>query len=290
MITFRLSKVICVINDNRILYERQRIISQLAATRMEKGISQQDVADLIGTKRSNISRIETGRQNISIDMLLKISNALGKDVSVTFSDAAAGLNDNMQYSLRLYDDELLTFSLRQNGLEGLKAEILSVNEGLRQLFPLDLKVSPEGIIRWLNRRIIPKNRAFAGEILAQFGLTADDTKGIIDVCKVLSLNDSYWIVPLGFDGAFADFNLYENRFSEELALLAYTGNGASHDTLTTSPEFTTDGTLRKAWRYIEGNGIYLYKGGSEGGVNAGNEPYSEYYACQIAERMGINAV
>lgn len=279
-----------MIDENKILYDRQRIISGLTAARMEKGMSQQALADLVGTKRSNISRIEAGGQNISLDTLLKISNALGKDVSVTFSDAATGLNDNMQYSLRLYDDELITFSLRQNGLEGLKAEILSVNEGLRQLFPLDLKVSPEGIIRWLNRRIIPKNRAFVGEILAQFGLTADDTKGIIDVCKGLSLNDSYWIVPLGFDGAFADFNLYENRFSEVLALVAYTGNGASHDVLTTSPEFTTDGTLRKAWRYIEGDGIYLYKGGSEGGVNTGNEPYSEYYACQIAERMGINAV
>lgn len=28
----------------------------------------------------------------------------------------------------------------------------------------------------------------------------------------------------------------------------------------------------------------------QGGANAGNEPYSEYYACQIANRMGINHV
>ena len=31
-------------------------------------------------------------------------------------------------------------------------------------------------------------------------------KDIIDVCKSLLLNDSYWIVPKGCDGLFADFN------------------------------------------------------------------------------------
>ena len=34
----------------------------------------------------------------------------------------------------------------------------------------------------------------------------------------------------------------------------------------------------------------MYKGGTEGFANSGNEPYSEYYACQIAEQMGLNAV
>lgn len=48
--------------------------------------------------------------------------------------------------------------------------------------------------------------------------------------------------------------------------------------------------LRKAWRHIEGDGIYLYKGGTEGAANAGNEPYSEYYACQIAKAMGLKCV
>ena len=48
--------------------------------------------------------------------------------------------------------------------------------------------------------------------------------------------------------------------------------------------------LRKAWRFLPGDGIYLYKGGTEGAANAGREPYSEFYACQIAERMGLYAV
>lgn len=45
---------------------------------------------------------------------------------------------------------------------------------------------------------IPKNRAFVDEILKTVGLSHNDTKGIIDVCKGLSLNDSYWVVPADF--------------------------------------------------------------------------------------------
>ncbi len=278
-------------DDNKILTDRQRIISALTAARIEKGLSQQALAEMIGTKRSNICRIEAGGQNISLDTLLRISAALGKDVSVILNERKEEMeNEKTIYCLRLYDDELMTFSLFKEGLAGLKAEIFSVNENKRTLFPPDLEVSDEGIVKWLSRRVIPKNRAYVGEILSQLGLTIDDTKGIIDVCRGLSLNDSFWVVPVGFKGSFSEYNLYENRFSEVLSLVAYTGNAGDSEVFTTSPELTTNGMLPKAWRYIEGDGIYLYKGGTSGAANAGKEPYSEYYAYQVAERMGLNAV
>lgn len=194
------------------------------------------------------------------------------------------------YSLRLYDEDLITFSLAEKGIEGLQVLILNVNTQLNELFPLDLELTENGILKWLERRVIPKNRQFVDEILKTLGLSANNTKGIIDVCKGLSLNDSYWVVPADFDGKYADYNLYKNRFSEALSLVAYTGAGASEQAFSTSPELTTNGMLRKAWRYIENDGIYLYKGGTEGAANTGKEPYSEYYACQIAEHMGLNAV
>ena len=275
-------------NNDDLLRDRQAIVSLLTAARIERGISQQALADLIGTKRSNICRMESGAQNITLDMLLKVANALGKDVSVLLQEKTS---DNITlYSLRMYDEELLTFSLKDSGLEGLKAEILSVNNDYKAVFPLDLELTNEGILKWLRRRVIPKNRAFVDEILKTLGLSINNTKGIIDVCKGLSLNDSYWIVPLGFDGTFAEYNLYENRFSNVLSLVAYTGVGAEREAFSTSPELTTQGMLRKAWRLIEGEGIWLYKGGTTGAANAGREPYSEFYASQIAERMGLHAV
>ena len=114
--------------------------------------------------------------------------------------------DNL-YSLRLYDLELMRFSMEKRGLEGLVAEIVSMNPNLSHLMPLDLECSNDGVIQWLKQRIIPKNRMFVDEILKTLGLNQNDTKGIIDVCKGLSLNDSYWVVPADFKGKFAEYNL-----------------------------------------------------------------------------------
>lgn len=195
-----------------------------------------------------------------------------------------------KYVLRLYDTDMVSFSLTESGLDGLQAEITQVNNERLELLPLDLELSGDGMVEWLRRRVIPKNRAFVSEILRTLGLSANRTKGIIDVCKGLSLNDSFWVVPEGFQGRFADYNLYENSFSEILALVAYTGVSRSDAAFATSPELTTNGALPKAWRRIPGDGIYLYKGGTSGAANAGNEPYCEYYASQIAAAMGLNAV
>lgn len=194
----------------------------------------------------------------------------------------------MRHEIRLYDTVLLVFTLEKKGIEGLRAKIISVNEEDKHLLPLGLKVSDEGILKWLERRIIPKNRTFVEEILKSLNLSQGDTKGIIDVCKGLSLNDSFWVVPKGFEGSFKQYNLYENPFLESLSLVAYTGIVESHEVFTRSPELTTPGMLPKAWHFFDSDGIYLYKGGSSGAANTGNEPYSEYYACQIAHKMGLS--
>ncbi len=193
------------------------------------------------------------------------------------------------YELRLYDTVLLSFELASGALGGYEAHISRVGEP-RELFPLDLELTDDGVMKWLGRRVIPKNRTFVEEILRTFGLSTGDTKGIIDVCKGLSLGDSYWIVPEDFEGKFADYNLYENRFSEILSLVAYTGVTASDAAFSTSPELTTNGMLPKGWRFIEGEGIFLYKGGTSGFANSGKEPYSEFYASQVAQAMGLDAV
>jgi hypothetical protein len=72
--------------------------------------------------------------------------------------------------------------------------------------------------------------------------------------------------------------------------MAFTGYGSSQRTsLASSPEFTTNGMLPKCWRRIKGR-VYLFKGGTSGASNTGKEPFSEFYAAQIAEVMGFRAV
>jgi transcriptional regulator with XRE-family HTH domain len=276
-------------NDNDMKTWRQNIVKQITQARIAKGLSQAQLAALLGTHRSNISRLESGGHNPSLDFLLRVAAVLDMELGMKPSEKEAVVTDNT-YELRLYDKHLLTFTLEEQGIAGLVAEILNTDERQKKLFPLDLELTSGGIVRWLQHRVIPKNRAFVDEILKTLDLSVGNTKGIIDVCKGLSLNDSFWIIPKGFDSSFAQYNLYENRFSEILSLVAYTGVGQSEGAFSTSPELTTNGMLPKAWRLIEGEGIYLYKGGSSGAANTGNEPYSEYYACQVAQTMGLNAV
>lgn len=195
----------------------------------------------------------------------------------------------MNYLLKHFDTELLKFSANMDSSDP-DYKIIWMNEPCRNLLPLSMEPTEDGLEKWLKRRTIPKNRAYVHNFLAKCGLSANRPMHVISISKGLSLNDCYWVVEEGFSGTFAEHNLYENRFSKILADLAFTGYGSSiRSSLLSSPEFTTNGMLPKCWRRIQGR-IYLYKGGTSGAVNAGYEPYSEYYAYQIAEIMGFDAV
>ena len=196
----------------------------------------------------------------------------------------------MDYILKHFDTPLIRFHASEDSSEP-EITIQWLNEEKRSLLPLDMgEPSEEHISKWLQRRTIPRNRAFVRSFLAKCGLSENRPMSIISVSKGLSLNDSYWVVEEGFTGQFDQYNLYENRFSRVLAYIAFTGYGSSvRSSLASSPEFTTNGMLPKCWRRMSGK-ITLYKGGTSGASNAGNEPYSEFYASQVAEAMGIDAV
>ena len=196
----------------------------------------------------------------------------------------------MNYILKHFDTPLIRFHASEDTSDP-EITILWINEANRGLLPMDLGDPTEDhISKWLQRRTIPKNRAFVRTFLAKCGLSANRPMSIISVSKGLSLNDSYWVVGEDFEGSFDQYNLYDNRFSQILAYIAFTGYGSSiRSSLMSSPEFTTNGMLPKCWRRIAGK-IVLYKGGTSGAPNAGNEPYSEFYASQVAQAMGINAI
>ena len=145
----------------------------------------------------------------------------------------------MEYELRQYDLPLLKFHLERLELGGLKYTVSWVNEEKKYLLPVGLVPDSFGLDKWLKSRVIPKNREYVDLILARSGLSHNDVMGIINVCKGLSLNDSYWVVESGFDGKFADYNLYTNNFTRTLALIAYTGYGSNTKRgFTSSPEYT----------------------------------------------------
>ena len=64
------------------LKPRYEVISEIIRLRKENNMTQQELAFKIGTKKSNISRLESGNYNPSLDFLYKVAKSLGKEIHI----------------------------------------------------------------------------------------------------------------------------------------------------------------------------------------------------------------
>lgn len=205
--------------------------------------------------------------------------------------------------LRHRDKELLRF----DWVGDARVRIDSVNGDERRFLPLEFGEARldggDDALRypledWLLSRSAPVGRHFMRDLMDSLGLninSPDYHRKALEFGKGLSLNDVYWVVPDDFRGTWAEFNLYDNPFSETMAEIAFTGHGRFDPRkASTSPELTTNGMLPKCWMREE-DGIFLYKGGTGAGGRyrhavEGLEPYSEFYAAQVSEALGFRHV
>lgn len=64
------------------LEPRLEVISQIRQVRKEQHITQEMLAERAGTKKSNISRLESGKYNPSLDLLIRVASCLGKRIHI----------------------------------------------------------------------------------------------------------------------------------------------------------------------------------------------------------------
>ncbi|HJZ24439.1 transcriptional regulator [Candidatus Roizmanbacteria bacterium RIFCSPHIGHO2_02_FULL_37_24] len=73
-------------------YDRQEpefaVIRAVLRARMDKGITQKQLAEKVGTKQSAIARLESGKANPSIGFLQKVAEALGTTLQINFTKPA----------------------------------------------------------------------------------------------------------------------------------------------------------------------------------------------------------
>lgn len=62
--------------------QRQRIGAALSELRRQRGMTQQQVADVAQIQRNHISRIEAGRYSVGFDTLQTIAEALDADIRI----------------------------------------------------------------------------------------------------------------------------------------------------------------------------------------------------------------
>lgn len=59
---------------------------QIAEARQKKGLTQKELAELAGVDQANISKIEKGKYNVSIDILSRVCNAMGSTITIQVAD------------------------------------------------------------------------------------------------------------------------------------------------------------------------------------------------------------
>lgn len=73
-------EVIKELESNEVEY---KIIKEIIHARIEKKITQKQLAELVGTRQSNISRLESGDYNPSLGLLKKVAKAVDKELCIS---------------------------------------------------------------------------------------------------------------------------------------------------------------------------------------------------------------
>lgn len=73
------------------LKPRYEAIEQIIRARKEQNMTQAELAKRVGTQKSNISRLESGNYNPSLDFLAKVAESLGKSLSIQLNSV---INNN----------------------------------------------------------------------------------------------------------------------------------------------------------------------------------------------------
>ena len=65
---------------------RQDVINQYISCRKNLHMTQTDIANILGTKRPNITRFENGEYNPTLDFLVKVAESMGKELEIKLVD------------------------------------------------------------------------------------------------------------------------------------------------------------------------------------------------------------
>ena len=155
------------------------------------------------------------------------------------------------------------------------------------LIPLSLKAD-SSLQTFIDSRLVLSHRKNVKQLFESIGITS--TEDILSITNGVSLNDTYWLKEVDDKKTWRVVSPYTNPLNQNIADYSFDNlRLVAGKRITNSPEFATSGQFPKCWKRVNGV-IYLYKAGSSGAANSGNEPFSELLASELADAMNITHV
>lgn len=188
--------------------------------------------------------------------------------------------------LLMYNKNIPIIKISYNEEKDFISDAKVIIEDLR-LLPYQIKTNSitglkKSLTKWFNTRIII-NRRHLEKIVDYLQIYRKIDKILYTKC--LSLNDCFWVDISTTKLTWEDINLYDNKFSYEIAQLSFLGiSETNSEILHSTPELTTGGIVPKFWSREEGD-IYLNKSEADS-----SDVISEVLVSKIAKILGINCL
>lgn len=148
------------------------------------------------------------------------------------------------------------------------------------------------ITEWIDSRAKFSCARDVKEFFKSIGI--ENSKDYIEVTHCISLHDTFWIKREDDNLTWDNVSPFRHNYSNVISTYALEGiNIGNKDKNYFSPVASTEGSFPHTWKYKGVDNVIFIKAGSKytlGGSNSGREPYSEYFASQIAQYLKFNCV
>lgn len=160
---------------------------------------------------------------------------------------------------------------------------VTLDEILNEDFlPLYIQMSevPEKLFEhWILHRCIPDNRDGLKDLMKRTDCASRLELSMKN--RMLSLSDHYWVRKNHEHKTWEEVNLFDHDYSFEIGNIIV-GTSAGKINNYRSPDITTNGWLKKAWRRDQNGTDYLFKLGS---APYYQEPFNELFCSELLEKF-----
>lgn len=183
----------------------------------------------------------------------------------------------MRFVLMNKDVEVATFLVTSDFKKAYIEEIYDMD-----YIPFHIQASnvpDESFDHWLQHRCIPSTRDGINDFMKH--TTCKNVFELSMKNRMLSLSDHYWIKRKNENTSWADVNFFANEYSNNIGNIII---GTEYGDISNykSPDLTTNGWLKKAWRRDKNGKDYLFKMGS---YPYFQEPINEVFCSELLAKF-----